>query len=240
MEPVQLANVDGAELSPIGKFRARFGEHFHSIAWYVDDVVACIAALDARGIRMVDVKGRPIAEPRRGIAVWTHPKDTHALLEFYEPGYGRDPRLEAGWSADFWREEHPLGIERTSHMTVLFNNLDDARDLYVGTLAGRPLHEMDIPGVGRSAFIALGEDTVIEATQPAEPDSPQGKDLARNGEGVFGVTFRTRDLARAADFLASKGHRLDSSKPGVITLDPQQTFGMPMAFTDAAIPNDTR
>ena len=45
MEPVQLADVPGAEQSPIGRFRARFGQHFHSIAWYVDDVVAASRAL---------------------------------------------------------------------------------------------------------------------------------------------------------------------------------------------------
>src|SRR5437899_2275727 len=38
MEPIQLARVPGAEQSPVGKFYARFGQRFHSIAWYVEDV----------------------------------------------------------------------------------------------------------------------------------------------------------------------------------------------------------
>jgi catechol 2,3-dioxygenase-like lactoylglutathione lyase family enzyme len=240
MEPVQLAKVPGAEQSPIGKFRARFGEHFHSIAWYVDDTAACIASLDARGIRQVGLTGKPITEPRRGIATWTHPKDTHALFEFAEANYTNDPRLEPGWSAAFWRDEHPLGIERTSHITVLFKDLQDARDVYQGSLSGRPLHETEAPGVSRSVFFAIGEDTVIEATQPLRSDTPEGQDLERNGEGIFGLTFRSRNLQKAADFLTSQQQPIDTSQPNVLRLDPKHSFGMPIAFTDVDIPNDTR
>ncbi len=79
MEPVQLARVPGAEQSPIGKFYARFGQRFHSIAWYVDSVEETCAALSKRNIRLYDLVGNVVKEPQGKLAVWTHPKDTHAL-----------------------------------------------------------------------------------------------------------------------------------------------------------------
>jgi hypothetical protein len=99
MEPVMLAQAPGAENSPIGKFLARFGQHFHSIAWYVDSVEDALVNFNERNIRLFDVTGRTVKQPLRTRAIWTHPKDTHALLEFAKTGdYTKDPRLQPGWS----------------------------------------------------------------------------------------------------------------------------------------------
>src|ERR1700723_2041297 len=45
LEPIQVAKVPGAEKSPVGKFYARFGQRFHSIAWYVDQAAGLFAPL---------------------------------------------------------------------------------------------------------------------------------------------------------------------------------------------------
>lgn len=245
MEPVQLADVEGAERSPIGRFRTRFGQHFHSIAWYVDDIVATSRALAERGVRQVDVTGRSVEglsdeQLKRRNAVWTHPKDTHALLEFAEPGFSPDPRLEPGWSPARWRDEHPLGIVRTSHMTVLFNDLADAATVYGDLLGGTLIHEGERPGAARSAFYALGEDTLIEAAQPLGSGSAEARDLASAGEGVFGVTFLTRDLDRAATFLEEQGQRVEPGPGRSLTLAPECSFGMVVRFSEDAVPGDPR
>ena len=194
MEPVMLAKVPDADRTPIGKFLARFGQHFHSIAWYVDDVGAMAADLGQHNLRLYDVTGRVVKPPLRTEAIWTHPKETHALLEFAATGnYIADPRLQPGWTTAPWRD-HPLGIDRTSHITVLFGDLKAAKSLYVDLLGGKLLHESETPGRKRSAFIAVGEDTVIEAAQPLSATSPEGRDLEANGEGVHAVTFKTLNL----------------------------------------------
>src|SRR5947209_12967139 len=74
MEPVMLARVPDAENSPIGRFLARFGERFHSMAWYVDSVPDAYATLTEHNIRLFDLVGRR-AEPPGAGAIWTHPKD---------------------------------------------------------------------------------------------------------------------------------------------------------------------
>jgi len=240
LEPVMLAKVPNAEQTPIGKFLTRFGEHFHSIAWYVDNVGAMAADLTGRNLRLYDVTGKLVKPPLRAEAIWTHPKETHALLEFAVSGnYIADPRLQPGWTTAPWRE-HPLGIERTSHITVLFGDLKAAKTLYVDLLGGRLLHESETAGRKRSAFFAVGDDTVIEAAQPLSATSPEGRDLEANGEGVHAVTFKTLNLRRATDFLKSKRQRIESESADTLVLNTDDSFGMVVGFSDRAIPNDRR
>jgi catechol 2,3-dioxygenase-like lactoylglutathione lyase family enzyme len=241
MEPVMLAKVPDAERTPIGKFLARFGEHFHSIAWYVDDVGAMAADLGRHNLRLYDVTGRVVKPPLRTEAIWTHPKETHALLEFAATGnYIADPRLQTGWTTAPWRDHHPLSIDRTSHITVLFGDLKAAKALYVDTLGGQLLHESETVGHKRSAFIAVGDDTVIEAAQPLSAASAEARDLEANGEGVHSVTFKTLNLGRAADYLRSKNQSIESENADSFLLNVNDSFGMPMIFTDRSIPNDPR
>lgn len=178
MEPVMLANEPGAERSPIGKFLARFGQHFHSIAWYVDNLAEMCAMFAGRNLRLYDVAGNLVKASSRAQAIWTHPRETHALLEFAVGGaYIADPRFQPGWSTAPWRDHHPLGIDRTSHITVLFGDLQAAKSLYVDLLGGKLIHESETPGRKRSAFIAIGDDTVIEAAQPLSASTPKAATL---------------------------------------------------------------
>lgn len=241
MEPVQLARVPGAEQSPIGKFYARFGQRFHSIAWYVDNVQELFAALSTHNIRLYDLVGKVVKEPQGKLAVWTHPKDTHVLLEFAViEKFSIDARLQPGWSAAFWREQHPLGIERASHITVLVQDLREAQALYQDVLGGKLLHKEETPGQKRSAFFAVGDDTVIEAAQPLSAASPEGRDLEQAGEGIYAVTFKTKELKRAADFLQAKKQRIAWQGPESLVLNRDDAFGMVIGFTQRRIPNDLR
>ena len=102
--------------------------------------------LNSAGIRFACSTWSESRSPRptRGDAVWTHPQDTHAAFEFaVAPKFFIDPRLQPGWSIEFPRDQHPLGIERASHMTVLFRNLDDARGVYEEALGGKLIHQED-------------------------------------------------------------------------------------------------
>src|SRR5579864_1709011 len=142
MEPAQPVQKPGWEKSALGKFYQRYGQHFHSIAWYVDDLQHASIALDQNQIRMFDMVGNPVKEVTTGDAVWTHPQDTHAAFEFaVAPKFFIDPRLQPGWSIEFPRDQHPLGIERASHLTVLFRKLDDARGIYMEALGGKLICE---------------------------------------------------------------------------------------------------
>jgi catechol 2,3-dioxygenase-like lactoylglutathione lyase family enzyme len=152
------------------------------------------------------------------------------------PKFFIDPRLQPGWSIDYARNQHPLGIERSSHVTVLFRDLNEARAVYQRALGGALIHEGEVPGRKRSLYYAVGEDTVIEAAQPLSPASPEGLDLARVGEGIYSVTFKTRNLQRAAEHLLSKGQRF-TEDGDLLVLDSNQAFGMVIGFSEKDIPN---
>lgn len=242
MEPAQpIRREPDWEKSALGKFYSRYGQHFHSIAWYVDDLAEACARLSERKIRLFDMVGNAVTEPsRHDGAVWTHPQDTHAAFEFAAvPKFFIDPRLQPGWSATFARDEHPLGIDSASHLTMLFRDLDDARKVYERALGGTQIHEEETPGRKRSVFYAVGEDTVIEAAQPLSPTSPEGLDMERAGEGIYSVTFKTKDVKRAAQYLRSKRQRV-AEDAGSLVIDRDDAFGMVIGFTEGKIPNDPR
>lgn len=238
MEPIQpSAEPEDAE-TPLGRFKTRFGNRLHSIAWYVDDIVACSAHLQARGIRQIGLTGKPVEDPKTAVAVWTHPKDSRCLWEFCEPGFARDPRFDADWSVDRWRR-HPLGIERTAHLTVLLEDVGSAADLYGAALGGKLLHAEETPEEKR-AYWAVGEETVIEAVQPLVSTTPAGGDLAANGEGVHAIVFASADLAAAAAFLREKGQRLEGETADAFWVDGDDSFGLRVGFTDRRVPGDSR
>jgi len=242
MEPLSLAKVPDAEKSPIGKFKARFGQRFHSIAWYVDDVAELAAQFARHDIRMVNLVGNPVKLPLRpGSAIWTQPRQTHGLLEFAEiPEFTTDSRLQPGWSSSYWRERHPLGIECASHITVLVKDLAPARTLYCDVLRGTLIHEELRAGQRKSLFVGVSQDTVVELRQPLSADSSEGRDLAQYGDSIYGVTFKTINLKKAIEFLHAKNLRIDSESGDSIVLNKDDTFGMVVGFTERSIPNDRR
>ena len=240
MEPAQPVKSKGWEKSALGKFYQRCGQRFHSIAWYVDDLGRTVSELSRCKIRMFDMVGNAVTEAVRGDAVWTHPQDTHAAFEFaVAPKFFIDPRLQPGWSIEFHRDRHPLGIERASHISVLFRNLDDSRGIYQDALGGSLIHQENSEHK-RSLFFRIGEDTVVEAVQPVAASSAESKDLEQAGEGIFSVTFKTKDLARAIAHLRAHHQRIEEDSPSTFFINREDAFGMVIGFTDRTIAGDFR
>ncbi len=240
MEPMTPAKRENLRNLSVKKFHDRFGQHFHSIAWYVDDVEAISERLDQAQFRLFNIVGTQVKPPHQMAAVWTHPRETPGQLEFALYGdFTKDPRFEPDWSSASWRV-HPLGIERSSHIGVVVKDLAAAKRLYCDALGGTLMLEESAPGRKQSAFVAVGEDTVVELIQPASLTSVEGRDLERNGEGIHSLIFKTSDLGKARDFLVSKGMRPEADGADSIVLGPDQAFGMVVGFTQRTLPNDPR
>jgi catechol 2,3-dioxygenase-like lactoylglutathione lyase family enzyme len=237
-EPI-MPSADPADAgTPLGRFKARFGNRIHSIAWYVDDIQSFTARMLEHQVRLVGLTGRPVTDPKDATAIWTHPGDTGALLEFCEAGFAKDPRLKDDWTTAPWRD-HPLGLLRTSHVSVLFPDRADGQRVYGDVLGGRLLHEANEDGADR-AWYAIGEDTVVEVVVPTDPESPAGRDLAANGNQVHAVTFATADLDRAVEFLNSHGVATTNTADHTVHLDLAPGHGHNLFLTNRPIPNDTR
>src|SRR4051812_38161361 len=125
LELMEPSKDEADQSSPIPKFRSRFGQHLHSMSWLVDeDDMQAVFDKIRSGVRVVNNVGGVF--PHDGAAtvpmvIFTHPRDTFGQLEFMaatDRGRNNDPVYEPGWSSAFWREEQPLGIQRTSHFVT--------------------------------------------------------------------------------------------------------------------------
>ena len=245
MEPIQPSMQPEHLDAPLSRFYARFGEHFHSLAWYFDpeDPVPTFRRLRDRGIRVAKSGGGFYTdESEVGPTLFTHPKDTHGQLELHARDAtlpGNDPRFEPGWSPAYWRDEHPLGIEGPSHITTVVTELGPARSLYEDVLGGRVIHEEADAEVER-AYVLVGEDTVVDLAHPLRPGSMLGRDLAAHGELPHAMTWKVRDLEAAERHVEKAGVGISSRGGDTLTLDPADTFGAILAFTDRSIPGDPR
>jgi catechol 2,3-dioxygenase-like lactoylglutathione lyase family enzyme len=241
LEPMQVAPVPGAEKLQVGKFHAKYGQHFHSIAWYVDSVQATADQLNKHEVRMVDMVGRAVTDRVHGLAIWTHPKDSFGALEFAQvEDFTIDGRFHPGWDGAFWRDRHPLQIERTSHVTVVVADLKKAIAFHQEVFGATLIHEEETPSQKKSAFFTFGEDNVVELAQPLSTSSPEARDLEHAGEGAYAVTFKTRDLNRAADFLRSKNQRIEAVGSNSLMINREDSFGIGVGFTNRKIPGDPR
>ena len=67
-----------AEDSPIAKFIAKRGPGLHHITLRVDDLVAALTQLKARGVRLIDETPRPGAHG--SLVAFIHPASAHGVL----------------------------------------------------------------------------------------------------------------------------------------------------------------
>ena len=67
-----------AEDSPIAKFTAKRGPGLHHITLRVDDLVAALTQLKARGVRLIDEAPRPGAHG--SLVAFIHPASAHGVL----------------------------------------------------------------------------------------------------------------------------------------------------------------
>jgi catechol 2,3-dioxygenase-like lactoylglutathione lyase family enzyme len=249
IEPLAPAlAVDGWDRMPLGRYYTQHGKRLHSLAWYVDEGMEDLygalraAGIECRGTAGVLLTGEYVDGP-----VFTHPRDTLTQLEFIPapnapggPALLRDPRFAAGWSQSWWADYHPLQIQKLSHVTLSTYDLAKARDLYVGLLHGKMLHEDVNPVHGsRSAFVLVGDDMLIELAEPVG-DGPLQSDMLRFHQSLYSLTFKVRELGDAHDYLRSKGVKVTAADATTLVSDPNTTQGCVMAFTTQAIPGDPR
>jgi methylmalonyl-CoA/ethylmalonyl-CoA epimerase len=64
--------------SPIAKYLATRGPGLHHVALRVDDIVAALAELKARGVRLIDETPRPGAQG--SLVAFIHPSSAHGVL----------------------------------------------------------------------------------------------------------------------------------------------------------------
>ena len=64
--------------SPVAKFVAKRGPGLHHVCLRVEDIVAALAELTAKGVRLIDETPRPGAHD--SLVAFLHPASTHGVL----------------------------------------------------------------------------------------------------------------------------------------------------------------
>jgi catechol 2,3-dioxygenase-like lactoylglutathione lyase family enzyme len=241
MEPSKLAADLG---SPLPKFRSRHGQHLHSMAWLVDsdDMVPMMKEMGEAGIRVIDpyVAMRDADDAAVPNTFFTHPKDTFGQLEFQAaPGHHGDPHLSPTWTGAFWRDEHPLGIERISHITTVVSDLGRARTFYE-QLMGAPTFHEETTEDRRSAFVMVGTESIVELAEPTASDSPLRRDLEGHGELPHAMTFQVADLGAVERHLGASGMRIAERSDESMLVEPADVCHARIGFTTRRLPGDPR
>jgi catechol 2,3-dioxygenase-like lactoylglutathione lyase family enzyme len=242
IEPIAPAfHVEGWEESPLGKFFLKFKNHWHSLAFYTDELGGLWERLRAHDVRFYVNGGGKLDERPTSGAIFTHPKDTVAALEFMPGPMSVDPRFLPGWDSLWWAKNHPSRVTRLAYATIVTKDLEKAMAFYVDVLGGKLLHENDSPLSGtRNAYVTINPDTVIELAEPVEPESLAAKDLVKNGESVHAMTWQVTNLEDALAYFKTKGMQVIERDSGTALIDPGDTYGSPFRFTTWGCPGDPR
>ena len=101
-------------------------------------------------------------------------------------------------------------VTAIDHVGLAVNDLDAAIDFYTRAFGMTMIHEEvnEEQGV-REAMMAVGDSgSCIQLLAPLREDSPIGKFLARNGEGIQQMALRVTDIDVAAEALKAAGVRV--------------------------------
>lgn len=226
--------------TPVGKFYDRFGSHWHSIGYCVEDLAGLGKHLQDNGVFLGKPGGGPVENFDDHVYFYPHPRHTGGVMvECCKVEMHNDPRLRPEWSSlrKLWLA-HPLGIERLGWVTIGVRDIEEHLELYERLFEVIPVHQETNEALGRrSQFVHFG-DILVELAMPTTPGTALSDHVGRYGDMIFSTTLRVVDLDRAEAHLSSKGIR--TARPDAFTLeaDPADTFGAPWVFTTRDIPGD--
>ena len=120
-------------------------------------------------------------------------------------------------------------VTAIDHVGLAVRDLDQAIAFYQDAFGMQLVHEEvnEEQGV-REAMMAVGDSgSCIQLLAPLSEDSPIGKFLARNGEGIQQVAYRVSDIEVAADELRAAGVRMLYEAPKRGTAGSRVNFAHP-------------
>ncbi|MEA2142806.1 MAG: methylmalonyl-CoA/ethylmalonyl-CoA epimerase [Solirubrobacteraceae bacterium] len=107
---------------------------------------------------------------------------------------------------------------RIDHVGIACHDLDETVSFYETTFGLTVAHRETNEEQGvHEAMLLVAEGATggsyVQLLQPTRPDSPVGKFLERNGEGVHHIGYGVDDVAAALGDLSEQGVRLVDERP---------------------------
>ena len=103
---------------------------------------------------------------------------------------------------------------RIDHVGIACHDLDEKVAFYTTTFGLEVAHRETNEEQGvHEAMLLVAPGSYVQLLQPSRPDSPVGKFLARNGEGVHHIGYGVDDVAAALTDLEAQGVPLVDQRP---------------------------
>jgi methylmalonyl-CoA/ethylmalonyl-CoA epimerase len=118
---------------------------------------------------------------------------------------------------------------RIDHVGVAVSDLDSAIGLYEGAFGMPVAHRETVESQGVEAVLLDVGDGHVELLRPLGPDTPVGKFIERNGEGLHHVAYAVDDIDAALERLKEQGIELIDTEPRVGIRDSRVAFVHPKA-----------
>ncbi|SDN19321.1 methylmalonyl-CoA epimerase [Actinacidiphila guanduensis] len=121
-------------------------------------------------------------------------------------------------------------LTRIDHIGIACRDLDATAEFYRATYGFEVFHtEVNEEQGVREAMLMVNETsdggaTFLQLLEPTREDSPVGKWLAKNGEGVHHIAFGTPDVEGDSAEIRSKGVRVLDAEPRHGTMDSRIAF----------------
>jgi hypothetical protein len=178
---------------------ARFGPHYLGVEYQVGDLDEARQAIAERGIRIA----RDTIE-----SVHTNPADAFGVsFEFYEDNFHDAPRSvfrEQMKPAEYWRDEHPLGVTGQKGYSIAVADAEVVRDFLQAFLGAEVRYDETRPEIGARAVGLEAGDAIVELLSPVS-DGIVGQHLYRVGDGIRSTVFSVCDLGHAQRYFAERG-----------------------------------
>jgi methylmalonyl-CoA/ethylmalonyl-CoA epimerase len=101
------------------------------------------------------------------------------------------------------------------HVAIAVNDLDATIEGYRSRYNVEPIYREKVKSQGvEEAMIPLG-GSFVQLLQPLGPETPVGKFLSKNGEGLHHVAYAVVSIEAALAHLAERGARLIDTEPRV-------------------------
>jgi methylmalonyl-CoA/ethylmalonyl-CoA epimerase len=113
---------------------------------------------------------------------------------------------------------------RIDHIGVAVEDIDAALELYRDSFGMELAHRETVESQGVEAVLLDVGEGHVELLRPLGPDTPVGKFMAKNGEGLHHVAYAVEDIDAALEQIAAAGLQLIDSKPRVGIRDSRVAF----------------
>lgn len=228
IEPVSSSDPT----SRVGRFLESNGQGLFSVLFAVKDLDQAAEHLASHGVRFI--------RPSRSCLA-ADPRDTLGTpMEFTDVPLPHDPRLVAGWSTDYWRDEHPMGIALVWSIMTLVPETEPALDFSTRVLGVRVLYTASGTVASKTMTFVMAGSSVVGLMEPRKTPSDLTKVVERQGtEGLHSISMRMKSIPDTVKYLRSKGIGV-IGRPAAYTMPhPRMCFGARFMLGHMPKPGDT-